>query len=228
VGIHEPLFPVVIGLAVMAVTTLVGAIALDAARWRSRGAVWGLLLALRHKRGQYAGWLIHLGVFCLAVGVAGSSLGSRQHELVLEPDQSIEWAGRQVRIVRRDQRRTADKLIAEVELAVDGHGRTVHLHPARHFHLLTQTWTTEVAIDSTWRGDFYVVLHGGDQQGNVRLTLVSNPLIRWIWLGGWIAGLATLIRLVPGRRRRVVQGSKKQTIRQRTEPTSVAPVRRAA
>ena len=58
------------------------------------------------------------------------------------------------------------------------------LKPARHFHLLQNQWTTEVAIDSTWSGDFYTILHAGLGEGRVLVTLIENPMMRWLWLGG--------------------------------------------
>ena len=45
------------------------------------------------------------GLACLAVGVAGSSLGTRQHEATLPKGESIHWAGRDIRFVGLVQRR---------------------------------------------------------------------------------------------------------------------------
>jgi cytochrome c-type biogenesis protein CcmF len=77
------------------------------------------------------------------------------------------------------------------------------LRPARHLHLLQNEWTTEVAIDSTWRGDFYTVLHAGLGDGRVMVTLVDNPMIGWIWGGGAVATVAAIVAMWPVSRRRV-------------------------
>jgi cytochrome c-type biogenesis protein CcmF len=92
--------------------------------------------------------------------------------------------------------------VAEAELEISrAEKRVATLRPAQHFHLLQGQWTTEVAVHSTWSGDLYTILHGGEGERSARLTLVENPLMRWLWLGGWIVGIGTVIRLWPARGR---------------------------
>jgi cytochrome c biogenesis factor len=75
------------------------------------------------------------------------------------------------------------------------------VRPARHLHLLQNEWTTAVAIHSSWSGDFYTILNGG-LSGKAVLTLVENPMMRWIWLGGICAVLGAVIGIWPGGTRR--------------------------
>jgi hypothetical protein len=75
------------------------------------------------------------------------------------------------------------------------------LVPAQHYHKLQKTWTTEVAIHSTWSGDFYTILHSETPEGELSLTFVENPLMRWLWMGGAIMVLGTCLRLWPAGRR---------------------------
>jgi cytochrome c-type biogenesis protein CcmF len=151
---------------------------------------------------KYAGYLIHLGIVCLAVGVAGSSLGARRQEVVMSEGQTIEWAGRSIRCTRLIERELPDKLVTEAQLEVSRHGAgAATLLPARHLHRLQNEWTTEVAIHSTWRGDFYAILHGEQEAGRASLTFIENPMIRWMWCGGWIAGMGAVVGLWPARRR---------------------------
>jgi len=164
-------------------------------------------LALRANRRQYAGYIIHLAFACVAIGVTGSSLGTQRHDVDLNEGEAIEWAGRRVEAVRLVQREERDKLIAEVELRVSRRGsRPVVLKPARHFHLLQNQWTTEVAVHSTWSGDLYTILHAGLGEGRVAITLIENPMMRWIWVGGWLAAGGAAIAAWPARRKRTRQG----------------------
>jgi cytochrome c-type biogenesis protein CcmF len=223
-GQRQPLTMAVIGLSVMALVALGGALWLDARRVGEGGAASRLLVALGRGRRQYAGFLIHIGFFSLALGVTGSSLGKHHEEFDLREGQTVHWAGRQVRLVRRGQRELPDKLIAEAELEVVTGGRSVTLVPARYFFRLDRSWTTKVAIDSTWHSDFYVVLQGGDMEGMVHFSFVESPMMRWMWLSGWITVAGTLWRLWPTRRRRVAVAASKPAPRQ----ASPAPQRRAA
>jgi cytochrome c-type biogenesis protein CcmF len=161
-----------------------------------------MLRSLRRGRRQYAGFLIHLGLMCLAVGVAGSSLGKREQGFTLTEGQTVEWAGRSIHVARVTQRKLPDKLVGEVVLEISRGGRLeATLVPAQHYHPLQREWTTEVAIQSTWAGDFYTILHSGTTEGRLYLTFVENPLMRWLWLGGAVMVLGTAIRLWPSWRR---------------------------
>lgn len=198
---NHPLYLLVIGTSVFAVSVLCGCVVLDARRWQSGSWPVRLWHTIGRGRRQYAGFLIHLGFMCLALGITGSSLGKHEQDFTLRAGQTVEWSGRQVRYIESRRSERIDKEIVEAELEVDSAGRTTRLLPARHFHRLNQSWTTEVAIASTWRGDIVAILHTSEPTGKVHITLVDNPMMRWIWLGGWIAGLGTLVRLCPGRRR---------------------------
>ena len=74
---------------------------------------------------------------------------------------------------------------AELEVTADG-AAPYTLLPAQEYHFLQNEWSTEVAIHSTWSGDFYTILHSGEGQDRIRLTVVENPMMRWMWLAGWI------------------------------------------
>ena len=139
----------------------------------------------------------------VAIGVTGSSLGSRRHETVMKPGESLDWEGRRIRYQRLIQTELADKVIAQAELEVSEGGRpSYRLLPARHFHLLQENWTTEVDIHSSWQGDFYTVLNGGEEDTAVSLTFVTMPLMRWLWLGGCLSGLGVVITLCPTAQRK--------------------------
>ena len=200
-GLHHPLLFIVCGLVGFAITAFVAGWYLDARRLPS-GLWLGLAKSLLVHRQQYAGYVIHLGFFCLALGVTASSLGNQRRETILHQGETLEWAGRRVRLAGIEQRRLADKLVAEATLEIHrGSAHLATLTPAQHFHLLQEEWTTEVSIHSTWSSDFYVILHSGEGVDQVRLSFVENPLMRCIWAGGWIMGFGSLAALWPSRRR---------------------------
>ena len=136
---------------------------------------------------------MHLGLACLAIGVAGSSLGTQQHEATLSKGESIHWAGRDIRFVRLLQHPLPEKLVVQAELEVTADGAAPYtLLPAQEYYFLQNQWNTEVAIHSTWSGDFYTILHSGEGQDRIQLTVVQNPLMRWMWLAGWIVLAGTV------------------------------------
>ena len=58
-----------------------------------------------------------------------------------------------------------------------------------------------VAIYSTLREDLYVVYAGRSPDSEVPVIhAYLNPLVKWIWLGGVVVVLGTLVTLMPSRR----------------------------
>ena len=206
-GMRHPAAIAVAGLAAITVSAFAMGVMLDIRRHSNSELLSGAWLTLRANRRQYAGYVVHVGFACVVIGVTGSSLGARRQDVDLNEGQAIDWAGRNIEVVRLVQRAETDKLVAEVELRVSRSGeRPVILKPARHLHLLQNQWTTEVAIHSTWRGDFYTILHAGLGDGRVAITLIENPMIRWIWLGGWLSAGGVGVAAWPARRKRTRQG----------------------
>ena len=101
----------------------------------------------------------------------------------------------------------------EAVLRVDGRGAFT---PAiSQFGTGTQAVGTP-AIDSSWTGrplpDHR--LHPGRRGPSWTFGVVEQPLVMWLWIGGGLIGVGSVLSAVPGRRRRP------------TDPVS-APVRRA-
>jgi len=165
--------------------------------------VWlGPLWTLAANRRRYASFLLHLGVVCLAIGITGSSLGTRQREAVMTPGDTIQWADRSVHYLDLVQQDLPDKVVVAARLEISEGGAAPYmLLPAENLYRSQGQWSQQVAIHSTWSGDFYTILHGGKDHDRVSLTLIENPLMRWLWLAGWISVAGSLAALWPLRQR---------------------------
>jgi cytochrome c-type biogenesis protein CcmF len=57
-----------------------------------------------------------------------------------------------------------------------------------------------VAIHPTLAEDLYVVLAGIDPDtGKAIIQVFVNPMVMWVWIGGVVVLLGTLLALVPSR-----------------------------
>ncbi|MBI4164436.1 MAG: hypothetical protein HY508_01740, partial [Acidobacteria bacterium] len=63
--------------------------------------------------------------------------------------------------------------------------------------------TSHVAIRSGFSEDLYTVLAGQDPEtGKAVVEVFVNPLVRWVWIGGFVMFFGTLLALVPSRAER--------------------------
>ena len=115
---------------------------------------------------------------------------------------------------RPEQNYTAER--ATIEALRNGQ-QVMMLYPERRFYPANEQSGTMVAIYSTLKEDLYVVYAGRSpetQQPVIHVYL--NPLVKWIWLGGAIVVLGTILALVPNRQAVLV-------MRAATQPVSAAP-----
>jgi len=76
------------------------------------------------------------------------------------------------------------------------------LRPERRYYKASRQPTTEVAIRRRLNEDLYIVFSGLTQvpDGQTAKAVISahlNPLVNWIWIGGLVLVLGTLIALIP-------------------------------
>jgi cytochrome c-type biogenesis protein CcmF len=92
---------------------------------------------------------------------------------------------------------------------VSKNGRSVMmLYPTRRFYPSNQESGTMVAIASTLREDLYVVYAGTNPDTNLPVIhAYLNPLVKWIWLGGAVVVLGTILALLPNRQAVMVLSS---------------------
>ena len=76
------------------------------------------------------------------------------------------------------------------------------MRPERRLYRNPETPTTEVAIRSTLKEDVYIVLGSVNEDGSATFRFYLNPLVAWIWIGGGIFVLGTIITVLPDPERR--------------------------
>jgi cytochrome c-type biogenesis protein CcmF len=97
------------------------------------------------------------------------------------------------------------------------------LYPERRFFQTNEQSGTMVAIYSTLREDLYVVYAGQNPETQAPVIhAYLNPLVKWIWLGGLVVVLGTLVTLLPNRRAvLVLAGAPERAAAQ--QPQALAP-----
>jgi cytochrome c-type biogenesis protein CcmF len=217
-GLHEFYSLICIVLCVFVAATILMEFYRGARVVRARsGLSWAssaVDLTLRNTR-RYGGYIVHMGMVLIFVGLAGAAfnhdvqkemkLGSTlqigRYQLLLQSFES-----------RPDKNYNAERMI--IEVSENGKPKMM-LYPERRFFPTNEESGTMVAIYSTLRDDLYVVYAG--QSPDTQIPVIHaylNPLVKWVWLGGAIVVMGTLVALLPNRRTALVLAGS-------TEPAAV-------
>ncbi len=170
-------------------------------------------LTLRNTR-RYGGYIVHFGFVLLFIGWSGQAFTTDLQSEVGIGD-SIELRQYVLRVENLGIEDTPNYQTSKASIGLYDNGKKVAvMHPERRFYKASQQPTTEVAIWSTLKEDLYVVFAGPSADGAKAIVQVYlNPLVMWVWIGGIVLGLGTLIAMLP---------NKKSVPRKRAVPEDVA------
>jgi len=150
---------------------------------------------------RYGGYLVHLGVAIVVIGMSGSFFRT-QTEVSVKPGSSFHFAGYTFAYRRLEQLADPDK--DENRAILDlyrGGAKVGTLRPQLNFHSNWDQPQSEIAIRTRPSGDIYVVLAAIEPDTSAVFRVHNNPLVVWIWFGALISVLGGLTALLAGRRR---------------------------
>lgn len=159
------------------------------------------LVERNHRR--YGGYLIHLSILILAVGVVGSRAYESDEVRAMAQGESwtthgytLVFEGLSPQVVR------GEAVVTTATLGVYENGqRITTLNPAISFFGRQQQQVTEPAIwhDAPFfRRDLYIIVQGwNDNFQNVSFRVFVNPLVTLVWVGGFLFLVSTIITMFP-------------------------------
>jgi cytochrome c-type biogenesis protein CcmF len=152
---------------------------------------------LRHlPRGTWGNAIAHFGVGVLIAGVTVSTAWRSERIETLHPAESIEIAGRTLRLVGVTEGDVANYHAQRAQIVVERPGSApMTLYPERRWYPVARSQTTNTAIATNGLGDLYLALGDPDGQGGWVLRAYYNPLVPWIWFGAILAALGGLVSL---------------------------------
>jgi cytochrome c-type biogenesis protein CcmF len=195
--------------AVFVVTAVVVGVIFDVYGTAARGSFWGSLVVRRRHWGTQ---LAHLGLAAIVAGVAGSSLYSTSKTIALRPgadassikDRTVAGYVLTLTDLKQEKRSNHTAVVATVQVTAPN-GRSFTLTPEKRFYDKDpERPSTEVALRPRLLSDVYMTIAGWDDGGaKVTITMMVNPLVDWIWIGGVLMVLGGVVCMSAGRRRDV-------------------------
>ena len=170
-------------------------------------AFFGLIGA---NRPRYGGYIVHIGVVLMAIGVIASSFYSVSKDLVtLKPGESVSIKNYTLTYEGRTSSKIASKQVASATLSVSKGGKALgNLVPVTFYDENWGMQATDVAIRATLLEDLYIIPEVVWDNANARwdwdyageattFKIIVNPLVDWIWIGGVVLFLGAMISLWP-------------------------------
>jgi len=161
--------------------------------------LWAVITLFGRNRRRYGGYIVHLGITIIGIGVIGSTVFQQETQQTLAKGESLSIGDYSMRYddftpaIADDGRMMQ---IADVTVLRGGQ-EIARLRP--RIDVYPTTPMTIAGSYSTLENDFYVLLVGWEEvsQSTATFKVYINPLINLVWWGGLILIFGTLIAAWP-------------------------------
>ncbi len=174
--------------------------------------------ATRSNPRLYGGLVVHFGVVLIAVVLAVSSAYGANREVRLRRGQSASVSGYTLTYlgskIERSQQKTT--VSAAVRIERGDHDLGVYAPAVSTFPNSTEGIGTPSVHTGPIEDVYLTLVSSPKEGGRVTLGVRVNPMILWLWIGGGVMALGTILALAPRLRRRPRTG-----VRAEPEPESV-------
>jgi cytochrome c-type biogenesis protein CcmF len=169
-------------------------------RIAGEGILRGVVTLCRRNQRRYGGLVVHLGVVLIVLGIAGSMGYSTEREATLGLKERLS-IGRyliQFEGLKGTQQPTHFRVEGAFRVFHDGTEWGV-LSPALKFFPTQQSPIGRAVHGSSPSEDIYLILSGFSElnQNQATLKVLVRPLVVWIWIGGFVIALGTLLAILP-------------------------------
>jgi cytochrome c-type biogenesis protein CcmF len=172
------------------------------ARRKAQGENYFIALSRLTKRNRrrYGGYIIHIAMVVMAVGVIGIQVFQTQTQKTLGVGQEIKISGYTLRYDSLAQFPYVDgRQVTRAVLSVFRGGKLLgELHPRYDLYPDGQPMTIP-AIRSTLADDLYVVLVNWENISTAQtpFKVYHNPLVNWLWIGSMLFVLGYVVAAWP-------------------------------
>ena len=169
-------------------------------RTAGEGVIRGLVTLARRNQRRYGGLVVHLGVVLVILGIAGSMTYSIEREATMNIKEHLNVGHYLIQFEGLKGSRQP------THFRVEGSFRVFHqgdewgvLSPALKFFPNQQSPVGRAVHRSTISEDLYLILSGFSEldKNQATLKVLVRPLVVWIWIGGFVIALGTLLAILP-------------------------------
>ncbi|OGO65402.1 MAG: hypothetical protein A2030_09405 [Chloroflexi bacterium RBG_19FT_COMBO_50_10] len=206
-------WPALLGFWLCAFVTFVTVYEFCRAAWaRHNAQSENLLVAFWRiagkNRRRYGGYIIHLGVVLMALGIIGIEVFQTETQGAISQGGTVSLGHYIVQFDSLSVFDTDDgRNVARAVVSVYKDGKYVgELYPRRDYYYESQQPMTLAGVRSTMEDDLYVILADWQPLSTTSATfkVYHNPLVNWLWLGSFVFILGTLVAAWPAKEPEIV------------------------
>ena len=157
-----------------------------------------------HNRRRYGGYIIHIAMVIMAIGILGIEVFQTTAQKSLSIGDTIEISGYTVQFDSLAQFPNSDgRLITRAEMSIfKGDQFLGIVHPRFDVYPSGQPMTI-AGVRSTLADDLYIVLANWEDVSSSKapFKIYHNPLINWLWIGSLIFIIGYLVAAWPAKER---------------------------
>lgn len=147
------------------------------------------------------GMIVHVGVILIAVSLAASNSYTHSQELDLVVGSEAHFGGHTFELVKYVEHIDARRSAVSALIKIDG-GQAYAPAITKYTNLGINVGTPSVKTGIF--EDLYLTLEPPvlKDSGKARIKVFIKPLVLWLWIGGGLMAIGTVLAAFPGRRRR--------------------------
>ena len=153
-------------------------------------------------RSSFGTTFAHFGLGVTLMGIVSVTAWETEKILNMEPEQTQEIAGYQLKLIGFIERDGPNYSESIVQFVLSLNDKDIELmEPAKRFYPARQTPTTEAAITTRNFSQIYVTLGDPISENSITVRLYFKPLVTLIWIGAIIMAFGGIISLTDRRLR---------------------------
>ncbi len=147
------------------------------------------------------GMVVHIGVILIAVALAASNSYTHSQEMMLKQGVVATFNGHTFELTGFTTETDARRTVVAAVVRVDG-GKSYTPAITKFKSMGTNIGTP--SVKSSFVEDIYLTVEPPIKVSSktVKIKVFIKPMVMWLWIGGGLMGIGTLLSAFPGRRRK--------------------------
>ncbi len=164
-----------------------------------------LVAMTSRNRSRYGGYIVHLGIVFMFIGFVGKAFDS-EVEATMSRGDHTELAGYKFTLEEVVEKERPNHKALVAELTVKKDNKIVDtLNPEFRIYFPRtnrEQQHSELDLQTGIMADIYTVFSGADHtRGLYAIKIMINPLVWWVWLGGYFLVAGTIIAIWPRKKK---------------------------